>query len=158
MKESGQSDSVTIGMYIFYNFIYAAFSFPLGKLADKIGMKVTFITGLILFAIVYAGMGINSSMSGFFVLFFLYGLFMASTEGISRAWISNVCDKNDTGKALGVFSGLSSLLTLLASTIAGLIWYNFSPQATFFLTAMITIVVIVYFIIFIKSPELRKKT
>ncbi|MDP1800089.1 MAG: MFS transporter [Bacteroidota bacterium] len=157
VKESGQSDTITIGMYIFYNFIYAAFSYPLGKLADKIGVKPTFIGGLIIFAIVYAGMGFNNSMVGFFILFFLYGVFMASTEGISRAWISNVCDKKDTGKALGVFSGLSSLLTFLASTMAGLIWYKFSPQATFFLTAIITSIVITYFIIFIKSPSNTKK-
>lgn len=157
VKESGQSDTITIGMYIFYNFIYALFSYPLGKLADKIGVKSTFVGGLILFAIVYAGMGFNNSMVGFFILFFLYGVFMASTEGISRAWISNVCDQEDTGKALGVFAGLNSILTLIASSMAGFIWYKFSPQATFFLTAAITGIVTIYFFIFIKSPVHAKK-
>lgn len=152
MKDSGQSDTATVGIYIFYNFIYAAFSYPLGKLADRIGLKKTFVAGLILFAIVYAGMGVNTSMAGFFVLFFLYGIFMASTEGIGKAWISNVCAKKDTGKALGVFSGLNSLLTLLASTMAGIVWYKFSPEATFLLTAIITVFVIAYFLIFIKAP------
>lgn len=158
IKESGQTDSVTIGIYIFYNLVYAIFSYPLGKLADKIGLKITFIAGLVLFVIVYAGMGLNDSMAGFFILFFLYGLFMASTEGISRAWISNICPKKDTGKALGVFSGLNSILTFLASTIAGLIWYKFSPQASFFVTASITSLVIVYFLGFIKSPDSEKTT
>jgi MFS family permease len=157
MKDSGQSDTSAIGIYIFYNFIYAAFSYPLGKLADKIGMKITFTAGLLLFAAVYVGMALNTSLLGFFFLFFLYGLFMASTEGISRAWISNVCEKEDTGKALGVFLGFNSLLTLLASSLAGLIWYKFSPQATFFLTAIATGFVFVYFIIFIKSPTNNKK-
>ena len=152
VNDSGQSDIATIGIYIFYNFIYAAFSYPLGKLADKIGLKITFVAGLILFAIVYAGMGVNASMAGFFVLFFLYGIFMASTEGIGKAWISNVCAKEDTGKALGVFAGLNSLLTLLASTMAGIIWYKFSPSAMFFLTAIIVVFVVVYFLIFIKTP------
>lgn len=152
MKDSGESDTTTIGIYIFYNFIYAAFSYPLGKLADKIGLKITFAAGLLLFTTVYIGMALNTSLVGFFILFFLYGVFMASTEGISRAWISNVCAKEDAGKAFGVFSGLNSLLTLLASSLAGLIWYKFSPQAAFFLTAIGTGLVVVYFIIFIKSP------
>ena len=153
VKESGQSDVTTIGMYIFYNFVYALFSYPLGKLADKVGMKAMFTSGLVLFTIVYAGMALNNSMKGFFVLFFVYGVFMASTEGISRAWISNVCAKEDTGKGLGVHAGLSSLFALLASSMAGLVWYKFSPQATFLLTAIVTGIVIIYFLIFIKLPQ-----
>lgn len=158
VKESGQSDTTTIGMYIFFNFVYALFSYPLGKLADKIGMKTMFTSGLVLFAIVYAGMGFNNSMVGFFILFFLYGVFMASTEGISRAWISNVCAKEDTGKGLGVYAGLNSFFTLFASSAAGFIWYKFSPQATFFLTAIITGIVILYFLLFIKKPSHTTKT
>ncbi|MDO9184403.1 MAG: MFS transporter [Bacteroidia bacterium] len=155
VKESGQSDTVTIGIYIFYNFIYSLFSYPMGKLADKIGVKITFIFGLIIFSIVYAGMGLNSNIVWFFVLFFLYGIYMASTEGISRAWISNVCDKKDTGKALGVYAGLHSILVFIASSLAGLIWFNFNPQTTFYLTSGITILVVLYFIVFIKKPILK---
>lgn len=158
VKASGASDTMTIGIYIFYNLIYALFSYPLGKLADKIGLKTTFVCGLILFAVVYAGMGLNHAMAGFFILFFLYGVFMASTEGIGKAWISNVCKKEDTGKALGVFSGLNSILTLLASSIAGFIWYKFSPEATFYLTATVTGLIVVYFLIFIKSPVEQTET
>lgn len=156
VKESGQSDVVTIGVYIFYNFIYAIFSYPMGKLADRIGVKTTFIFGLCIFSLVYAGMGLNSNIIWFFVLFFLYGIYMASTEGISRAWLSNVSAKNDTGKALGVYAGLNSILTLIASSLAGLIWYKFSPQATFYLTSIVTIIVIIYFLLFIKKPDLKE--
>jgi len=156
VKESGQSDVTTIGIYIFYNFVYALFSYPLGKLADKVGMKAMFTSGLVLFSVVYTGMGFNTSMVGFFILFFVYGVFMASTEGISRAWISNVCNKEDTGKGLGVHAGLNSLFALLASSTTGIIWYKFSPQATFFLTAAVTGIVILYFLIFIKSPQKKQ--
>lgn len=83
---------------------------------------------------------------------------MASTEGISRAWISNIADKEDTGSALGIYAGLSSILTLFASIIAGLIWSKFSPQATFYLTAGVTIAVVIYFIIAIKGPTQKKTT
>lgn len=153
VKESGQSDVITIGVYIFYNFVYALFSYPLGKLADKIGMKTMFTSGLVLFTIVYIGMAFNDSLVGFFVLFFVYGVFMASTEGISRAWISNVCAKEDTGKGLGVHAGLNSIFAFFASSVAGIIWYKFSPQATFYLTAIVTGIVTIYFLIFIKSPQ-----
>ena len=49
-KYIGISDLNIIGVYVFYNLIYALFSYPMGLLADKIGMKPTFILGLIMFA------------------------------------------------------------------------------------------------------------
>lgn len=101
-------------------------------------------------------MGLNTNLIWFFILFFLYGIYMASTEGISRAWLSNLCDKKDTGKALGVYAGLSSVLTLLASSVAGFIWYKYNAQTTFFLTAFVTLLVCFYFLVVIKNPTLKK--
>ena len=158
IKEHGISDEIAIGAYIFYNLIYATFSYPMGLLADKIGLKKIFMLGLVFFTITYAGMAFNTGIAGFFILFFVYGLFMASTEGITRAWISNTCSDKDTGTALGAYAGLNSIFTLLASSIAGLIWFNYSPKATFLLTATITILVIFYFLLFVKGGVTHKKT
>ena len=88
-KDAGLDDTSIIGVYIFYNLIYALFAFPIGILADKIGLKKVFIFGLSLFAIVYFGMATNTNLYVFFGLFFLYGVYAAATEGISKAWISN---------------------------------------------------------------------
>ena len=80
--QAGLSDTWVIGIYVFYNLIYAIFSLPLGILADKIGLKKIFISGLLLFAIVYFGISISTSPYYFIAIFFLYGLFAAATEGI----------------------------------------------------------------------------
>ena len=58
MKESGMNDTAVISTYIFYNLVYALAAYPLGVLADRIGLKKIFLTGLILFAAVYAGFAI----------------------------------------------------------------------------------------------------
>ncbi len=158
VKESGQSDIGAISVYIFYNFIYAAFSYPMGKLADKFGSKIIFSFGLALFALVYLGVGLNTNIYLFYVLFFLYGLYMASTEGVSRAWISNVASKEDTGSALGIYAALNSILTLLASVIAGFLWSHYSPQSTFYTTSAVTVAVLIYFIVAVKmKPEKRNQ-
>jgi hypothetical protein len=39
IKQAGLNDAATIGVYIFYNIVYALAAFPLGILADKIGLK-----------------------------------------------------------------------------------------------------------------------
>ena len=148
-KQAGLSDSLIIGVYIFYNLIYALFAFPIGILADKIGLKKIFIVGLALFATVYLGMALNTNAYIYFGLFFLYGIYAAATEGISKAWISNITDKKDTATAIGTYAGFQSISTLLASSLAGLIWFQFGAPATFALTGVATMLVVFYFIFFI---------
>lgn len=144
-KEAGLSDTLVIGVYIFYNLIYALFAFPLGILADHIGLKTVFSAGLLMFATVYIGMAINQDMYFFFGLFFLYGLYAAATEGVSKAWISTITDRKDTATAIGTFSGLQSVCSMLASTLTGLLWFKFGAATAFLMTAVVTMMVFVYF-------------
>lgn len=152
VKEAGFNDIFVIGVYIFYNLVYALFGFPIGTIADKIGLKKIFITGLFLFSIVYFGMAINSGIYLFFVLFFLYGVYAAATEGISKAWISNIADKKDTATAIGTFTGLQSICTMLASSITGFVWFQFGAAIAFLLTATVAFIIAIYFMIYISQP------
>ncbi len=144
MKESGLSDTAVIGVYIFYNLIFALLAYPIGILADKLGLKKIFLVGLFVFAVVYTGFAVNSNLIIFFVLFFLYGLYAAATEGISKAWISTIVSKNETATAIGTYSGLQSICALLASSLTGFLWYSFGSVITFSITACATLLVIVY--------------
>lgn len=145
-KQAGLDDTMVIGVYIFYNLVYALFAFPVGILADKVGLKTIFIIGLALFTIVYFGMAVNTNLYFFFTLFMLYGIYASATEGISKAWISNITDKKDTATAIGMFSGLQSICTMLASSLTGLIWFRFGATPAFIITAAITLIVMVYFL------------
>ena len=144
IKESGLNDTVVIGTYIFYNLIYAISSYPLGALADRIGMKKILVSGLILFAIVYVGMAYAESQWVFIVLFFLYGIYAAATEGIAKAWISNICNKNNTATAIGTYTAFQSLATLLASSFAGIIWFYVGASTMFLLSGIMALFVGIY--------------
>jgi MFS family permease len=135
MRHQGANDQQVIGIYIFYNLVYAVMSYPMGALGDKVGLKTIFIAGLLLFAIVYGGIIIATSLPMLLVLFFIYGLYAASTEGISKAWISNIVPHNEVATAIGFYTGMQSVCTLLASSLAGWLWYVFSPSVTFFVSA-----------------------
>jgi MFS family permease len=145
-KQMGLDDTMVIGVYIFYNLLYAIFAFPMGILADKVGLKTIFIIGLSLFATVYFGISVNTNLYLFFGLFFLYGVYAATTEGISKAWISNITDNKDTATAIGTFSGLQSICAMLASSLTGLIWFQFGSTTAFLITATATLLVIIYFL------------
>jgi len=156
VKQSGLDDTMVIGVYIFYNLVYALSAFPVGALADKVGLKTIFIIGLALFSAVYIGMSANTNLYLFFGLFFLYGLYASATEGISKAWISNITDNKDTATAIGTFSGLQSICAMLASSLTGLIWFQFGATTTFLLTASATILVVLY-LVAIPKPETASK-
>lgn len=145
-KQSGASDSVIIGIYIFYNLVYATFAFPLGILADRIGLKKMLMSGIGIFAIVYFGMGFNHNIYVFMGLFALYGIYAAATEGVSKAWISNITDKNDIATAIGTYSAFQSVCAMLASSLAGLIWYQFGSDATFIVTGTASVLILLYFV------------
>ncbi len=144
VKESGLNDTAVIGVYVFYNLIYAISAYPLGRLSDKFGFKKTFVLGLALFAFVYAGMAISDQLYQFIALFFLYGMYAAATESVAKAWISNICSSKDTATAIGTFTGFQSIFTMISSSLSGLIWLVFGAPATFIFSAFIAVLIIVY--------------
>jgi MFS family permease len=144
MKETGLGDTAILGVYIFYNLMYAIFAYPVGILADKMGLKKIFLAGLAVFATVYIGFALNNNLIIFFLLFVLYGLYAAATDGISKAWITNIVDKKDIATAIGTYTGFQSICAFIASSLCGLLWFNFGAKATFLITAGITLLVIIY--------------
>jgi MFS family permease len=143
-KDAGLDDAGVIGAYIFYNMVYAAAAYPIGILADRLGLKKVFIAGLLLFAVVYIGMSFAGVPYYYYFLFLLYGLYAAATEGVSKAWISNITDKQHVATAIGTYAALQSLCALVASTLAGLLWYGFGAAVAFTVTGVAAIVVAIY--------------
>ncbi|MBC7888193.1 MAG: MFS transporter [Ferruginibacter sp.] len=144
LKESGLSDTSIIGVYIFYNLVYALVAYPIGIIADKFGLKRILIFGLILFSVVYTGFAFNNDYTIYYLLFVLYAIYAAATESISKAWITNIVDKRDTATAIGTYSGLQSIAALIASSLTGLLWYNFGAMVSFLIIAGVTLGVVFY--------------
>ena len=147
-KEITGSDSLTITAYIFYNLVFALASYPVGVIADRFNFRTVFIFGLLLFGIVYIGFAFDPSLPFLFVLFFIYGIYAASTESIAKAWISNLSHQSNTATALGFYTSCQSACALLASTLAGLIWTFSGSQGTFLVTGAASLVIILYFLRF----------
>ena len=144
-KSAGISDQNIILVYVFYNLIYALFSLPLGHLADKIGMKKTFILGLFCFCLAYAGMAFVQNTVMLLAIFSVYAIYIAATEGVSKAWIAKITPKEETATAIGFHGSVSSIATMIASSAAGLIWVMTNPQITFLVSAVGVFVALIYF-------------
>lgn len=144
MKEAGLPDTTVIAVYIFYNLVFAIFAFPLGRMADKVGMKKILLAGLLFFCITYVGFAYSKSVFMYWIFFFCYGIYAAATEGIAKAWISNLVPKTETASAIGLYTGLQSIAALTASTVAGLIWFQFGSAAVFLSAAVAALLALLW--------------
>lgn len=144
IKSKGFSDTYMIGIYIFYNLVYAVLALPVGILADKFGLARTLIVGLVVFALVYVSMGFALVSWQFIVLFGFYALYAAASEGISKALISNIAEKDKTATAIGFYTSFASIFTMLASSLAGLIWYTLGMKTMFIISGAGVLLVAIY--------------
>jgi MFS family permease len=145
-KEVTGDDRLTIGAYILYNIVFALAAYPLGALADKIGIKKVFVSGLLLFALVYFLFAAAPSTFFIFAAFVLYGIYAAATEGITKAWITNLAGDQNTATAIGFYTSCESICALLASVIAGWLWTSYGSSTTFLATAAVALIVCLYFV------------
>jgi len=144
LKQVGYSDAHMIGFYIFYNLSFALLAFPAGMLADRIGLRSMIVIGLVIFAIVYSLMGFVHGLIGFGILFLFYGFYAAATEGISKAWISNVAEKSEIATAIGFYSSMLSIATLISSSMAGLLWAIYGMKAMFLISGIGAMMAAIY--------------
>ncbi len=144
------ADTITIAAYVFYNLVYAAASYPMGILADKLGFKKIILLGFALFTIVYGGFAFHPSITLIFILFSVYGIYAAATEGVIKAWITNLAHKENTATAIGFYTSCESVCALLASIIAGALWTNWGSSSTFITTSAVSFIVFIYFLLKIR--------
>ncbi|MFZ2322483.1 MAG: MFS transporter [Ignavibacteriaceae bacterium] len=140
-KDISNSGSLAIFGYVFYNLIYAAASYPLGGLSDKYGKRKVFSLGLIIFSAVYFGFAFVPDINIIWILFTFYGIYAASTEGVSKAWISDLIPSEQRGSAIGLLTMLSSFSVMLGSFFTGILWDNFGSAIPFFISATVSLLI-----------------
>jgi MFS family permease len=140
-KDVSHSNSSAILLYVFYNLIYASLSYPAGIFSDKLGKKNVLIAGLLIFSGVYLGFGFTSGIGLIWVLFFFYGMFAAFTEGILKAWVSDLVTDEKRASAIGLITMLSGNAMMLGSIFTGILWDKFGAQIPFIFSGIITLIV-----------------
>lgn len=132
-KSLGLTTTLVVLVYVLYNLSQAVFATPLGHLSDTVGAKRVFSGGLLVFAFVYFLFG-SIAHQGYWLwlLFPLYGVYIASTDGVSKAYIAEFITKEESGTYFGAYYTLSAIGSFLASFIGGLLWSWINPSATFY--------------------------
>ena len=152
----GLSIILVVLAYVLFNFTYALFSTPAGIISDKIGAKKVLFSGFLLFSIIYLLFGLTNNSLILWFLFPFYGIYMALTEGVGKAYISNLIPQEKTGMAFGIYQTTIGLCTFFASLIAGLLWTNIGVSAPFIFGSVMAIISAFLFVVLEKKIKFAK--
>ncbi|OLN32889.1 MFS transporter [Desulfosporosinus metallidurans] len=135
-------------IYLIFNSVSVIFAVPAGILSDKIGRERLIIFGYLLYSLIYFGFGRTNSQVVLIMLFALYGLYSAATDGVQKALVSDLIDKNKRGTGLGIYNCLIGVTLLPASVIAGLLYDKINNRAPFYYGSIMALVAAVFMMIF----------
>lgn len=137
-RDIGFTFLMSLVLYLIYNLTSTLFLPVFGKLSDKVGRKKVMLFGYFLYSVVYLGFGIFKIKIMFFILWILYGFYSALTEGVEKAYVSDLSSTSNRGTALGIFATTVGIGLLPASIIAGFL-YTLNPSYPFILGSILSL-------------------
>lgn len=135
-------------VYLVFNVVSVVLSIPIGTLSDKIGREKVLIFGYLVYALVYLGFGSTADIRIIIGLFATYGLYSACTDGIQKAFVSEILDKNKQGTGLGIYNALLGLTLLPASIIAGVLYDRVNSSVPFYFGAVTATLAAILMLVF----------
>jgi len=132
-KDVGLGNSEVVLGYMLFNLVYSTLAMPAGIVSDRLGRRSVIGGGFAVFAMVYLGFALAGRGAVVWPLFAVYGVHMALTEGVGRAFVADFVPSERRATALGLYQGAMGGMILLSSVIAGALWDAVDPAAPFFL-------------------------
>jgi len=135
-QERGASVLTTLLMVLLFNGVYTVFAQPFGRLSDRIGRQRVILAGWGFYALVYLCFALSNAVWQIAVLWALYGLYYAMTEGAVKSLVADLVPGAQRGAGYGWLNGVIGLMALPASLLAGLLWQMIAPSAAFVFGAL----------------------
>lgn len=138
-------------LYLVYNIVYAAVSYPAAKLSDRIGRKQLLVAGYLAYGLVYCGFALAHKPQQLWWLFAFYGIYVGFTDGVEKALVTDIALPNQRATVLGLHATIVGIGLLPASLLAGLLWKLLGPSAPFAFGGIMGIAASIGFGIILKS-------
>ncbi len=155
-QERGLSLLQVMGMSLTFNAIYTVFAGPLGAWSDQVGRRRLILIGWLAYGLVYLGFAFSQTGWQVWMLYALYGLYYAATEGAAKALVADLVPQEQRGTAYGLFNAAIGITVLPASLLAGLLWQGagawtgFGASAPFLFGALMALLAGILFARLIK--------
>jgi MFS family permease len=126
-----------------FNLTYTGFSWPAGRLSDRVSKYALVAGGYAVFVLVYLVFALAPSRAALWAMMALYGVYYALTTPVLKAVVVDNAPAEARGRAFGIFYFVTSVSALLASIITGELWKHYGPQLPFLLSAALAAVAMV---------------
>jgi MFS family permease len=141
---AGVATAMLPALWAAHHVIKALFSTRAGALSDRIDRTTLLITGWTSYAVIYFAFPFARTMAFFVVLFVLYAIPFALTEGAERAWITESVPAELRGRSFGYYYLANGLCILAGTALFGWIYQSIAHTAAFFTGAMLAIVAAIW--------------
>ena len=131
-KDVGFAPHTVLLLYLAYNIVYALFSYPAGRLSDRIGRKTLLVLGYLFYGLVYLGFALAQNQAYLWPLFAAYGLYIAFTEGVEKALVADIAPLELRATLIGLHATFVGIGLLPASFLAGVLWDVLGASAPFY--------------------------
>src|ERR1700722_18917075 len=139
-----------------YGILLAALSLVGGSFGDRFGRRLTFVAGVLIFALASAGCGVASNIHQLIVARSVQGVGAALLVPGSLAIISTSFDEQSRGGAIGTWSAFTAITTAIGPVFGGWLVEYASWRWVFFLNLPIAAAVVA--ISLWRIPESRSAT
>jgi MFS family permease len=124
-----------LSMLVLFNAVYAVAALPMGILSDKLGRRRVLALGWFVYALVYLGFAMSSTIWHVWLAFACLGVYAAIIEGVSRAFVADLAPPELRGTAYGLYHCVVGVCVLVGGIVGGVVWDAISPEATFYFGA-----------------------
>jgi MFS family permease len=131
--------------------VKAAVSVYGGAWSDRVGRRAVIAIGWIIYAAVYAGFAVSSSLAALLPLFLAYGLYFGFVEGTEKALVADLAPASRRGFAFGIYNAVAGVGQLAASVAFGLLWTAFGPAIAFATGAALALVATALLFVFVRT-------
>lgn len=121
-----------------FNTVYTALSWPLGSLSDRVPRRWLVVGGYFIYAAVYLAFARAAHAWVAWLMFPVYGLYYALTEGVMKAWIADLAPQRSWASVFGGFNWVTAAAALPASLLAGWLWRVYGPATPFEVSAVLS--------------------
>lgn len=125
------------------NLAYSLSAYPAGVLADRFSRSMLLAVGLLFLVAADLVLALVPDIVGLLIGVVLWGLHMGFTQGMLATLVADAAPAELRGTAFGMFNLITGIALLVASVLAGFLWDQFGPEATFLAGAVFAVVTLV---------------
>jgi len=131
-QQQGLPDAYAPLVLVLMSLVYALSAYPMGKLSDRVSHLKLLAAGLAVLIAADLVLARAQGLAAVALGVALWGLHLGMTQGLLATMVADTAPAHLRGTAFGFFNLASGIAMLIASVLAGLLWDQLGPGATFY--------------------------